>query len=161
MIQDAFLRDIIEHRDDDAPRLIYADWLDDHGERDRAEFIRAQCELARIEEEGDPDRAEELRGRAFALERGGRKGWTGRWLRRALPRSCGTSAWEFRRGFVECVTAEARVFVAHAADLFRLGPVAVVGQAGPVYAYFYQPAPHGLPTYEAERWDNRRPGPSP
>ena len=36
MIQDAFLRDIIEHRDDDAPRLVYADWLEDHGERDRA-----------------------------------------------------------------------------------------------------------------------------
>jgi gamma-glutamylcyclotransferase (GGCT)/AIG2-like uncharacterized protein YtfP len=48
-----------------------------------------------------------------------------------------------------------------APDQFRLGSVAVVGRAGPVYAYFYQPAPHGLPTYEAERWDNRRPGPSP
>jgi gamma-glutamylcyclotransferase (GGCT)/AIG2-like uncharacterized protein YtfP len=48
-----------------------------------------------------------------------------------------------------------------APDLFRLGPVAVVGRAGPVYAYFYQPAPHGLPTYEAERWDNRRSGPAP
>ena len=48
-----------------------------------------------------------------------------------------------------------------APDLFRLGPVAVVGQAGPVYAYFYQPAPDGLPTYGAERWDNRRPGSAP
>ncbi len=46
-------------------------------------------------------------------------------------------------------------------DWFRLGPVAVVGRAGPVYAYFYQPAPDGLPTYAAERWDNDRRGPAP
>jgi gamma-glutamylcyclotransferase (GGCT)/AIG2-like uncharacterized protein YtfP len=48
-----------------------------------------------------------------------------------------------------------------APGLFRLKPVAVVGRAGPVYAYFYQPAPHGLPTYEGERWDNRRAEPAP
>ena len=33
--------------DDDAPRLVYADWLDEHGQPERAEFIRLQCELAR------------------------------------------------------------------------------------------------------------------
>ena len=33
--------------DDDAPRLVYADWLDEHGDPARAEFIRVQCELAR------------------------------------------------------------------------------------------------------------------
>jgi gamma-glutamylcyclotransferase (GGCT)/AIG2-like uncharacterized protein YtfP len=48
-----------------------------------------------------------------------------------------------------------------APELFRLGPVAVAGRAGPVSAYFYQPAPGGLPTYGAERWDNRRSGPAP
>jgi uncharacterized protein (TIGR02996 family) len=32
---------------DDAPRLVYADWLDEHGRPERAEFIRVQCELAR------------------------------------------------------------------------------------------------------------------
>jgi uncharacterized protein (TIGR02996 family) len=41
-----FLQDIIEHPEDDAPRLIYADWLEEHGDSDRAEFIRVQCELA-------------------------------------------------------------------------------------------------------------------
>ena len=35
--------------DDDAPRLIYADWLDEHGQPERAEFIRVQIELARHE----------------------------------------------------------------------------------------------------------------
>jgi uncharacterized protein (TIGR02996 family) len=31
----------------DAPRLVLADWWDDHGQRDRAEFARVQLELAR------------------------------------------------------------------------------------------------------------------
>jgi uncharacterized protein (TIGR02996 family) len=45
----AFLADIRAAPDDDAPRLIYADWLQDHGDPDRAEFIRVQCELARLD----------------------------------------------------------------------------------------------------------------
>jgi uncharacterized protein (TIGR02996 family) len=51
-IEEGFIRDIIEHTDDDTPRLIYADWLDDHGEPERAEFIRVQCELARLKKVG-------------------------------------------------------------------------------------------------------------
>ncbi len=39
----AFLDDIKRHPDDDAPRLILADWLDDHGDAERAEFIRVSC----------------------------------------------------------------------------------------------------------------------
>src|SRR5262249_27296750 len=51
----AFLRVIIEHPDDDAPRLALADWLDADAPREcldpeRAEFIRLQCELARHKE---------------------------------------------------------------------------------------------------------------
>jgi hypothetical protein len=29
-LKDALLADILEHPDDDTPRLVYADWLDDH-----------------------------------------------------------------------------------------------------------------------------------
>src|SRR5262249_58171476 len=62
---DAFLRDIIADPDDDGLRLIYADWLDDHGDPERAEFIRVQCRLAQIEDLDAErleleDRAEEL-----------------------------------------------------------------------------------------------------
>jgi uncharacterized protein (TIGR02996 family) len=38
--REALLRAIIENPADDAPRLVYADWLDEHGDPDRAEFIR-------------------------------------------------------------------------------------------------------------------------
>src|SRR4051812_9175502 len=51
--EDAFLQAIAEAPDDDAPRLIYADWLDDHGEPAFADFIRVQCEIARLCEEND------------------------------------------------------------------------------------------------------------
>jgi uncharacterized protein (TIGR02996 family) len=43
----ALLARILASPEDDAPRLVYADWLDEHGEPARAEFIRVQCELAR------------------------------------------------------------------------------------------------------------------
>jgi uncharacterized protein (TIGR02996 family) len=45
----AFLRGICDSPDDDAPRLVLADWLEEHGQGERAEFVRVQCELARIE----------------------------------------------------------------------------------------------------------------
>src|SRR5436309_2100877 len=59
--EQAFLADIVAHPDDDGPRLIFADWLDEHGQADRAAFIRAQIERLRLKE-GD-DRQEELRRR--------------------------------------------------------------------------------------------------
>jgi uncharacterized protein (TIGR02996 family) len=43
--EDAFLQTIAENPED-GPRLVYADWLDEHGRAERAEFIRLQCELA-------------------------------------------------------------------------------------------------------------------
>lgn len=45
----AFRQAIVEQPGDDAHRLVYADWLDEHGDwadRLRAEFIRTQIELA-------------------------------------------------------------------------------------------------------------------
>lgn len=38
------LDDIIANPADDVPRLIYADWLEDHGQDERAEFIRVQID---------------------------------------------------------------------------------------------------------------------
>lgn len=46
---DAFIAAICAKPDDDLPRLIFADWLDDRGEHERAEFIRVQCELESLE----------------------------------------------------------------------------------------------------------------
>src|SRR5262245_51961496 len=40
---EVFSAAILERPDDDLRRLIYADWLDERGLHDRAEFIRCQC----------------------------------------------------------------------------------------------------------------------
>src|SRR5687767_12335037 len=56
----AFLRAICDRPDDDLPRLIYADWLEEHGQVERAEFIRVQVELADWE---------------YQREKSGKSGW--------------------------------------------------------------------------------------
>ena len=43
---DALYRSVLAAPADDAPRLVYADWLDDHGDPERAEFIRLQVASA-------------------------------------------------------------------------------------------------------------------
>jgi uncharacterized protein (TIGR02996 family) len=92
-IEQEFLHDILENHDDDAPRLIYADWLDDNGRTERADFIRVQCELARI------DRYD--------------RRWLGLWNRQWELRRAHETGWideiglidldepRFRRGFLE------------------------------------------------------------
>ncbi len=42
----AFLAGIAAHPDADLPRLVFADWLDENGQPERAEFIRLEIELA-------------------------------------------------------------------------------------------------------------------
>lgn len=43
----ALLAAVYANPADDAPRLVFADWLDEHGEPERAEFIRVQVEMRR------------------------------------------------------------------------------------------------------------------
>jgi uncharacterized protein (TIGR02996 family) len=44
---DGLLAAVRAEPDDDTARLVLADWLEEHGDSARAEFIRVQCELAR------------------------------------------------------------------------------------------------------------------
>lgn len=44
----ALLAAVVARPEDDAPRLIMADWLEENGDEARAEFIRVQCELAKL-----------------------------------------------------------------------------------------------------------------
>src|SRR5260221_631255 len=74
MVDDAtFLAAILAAPDDDGPRLVYADWLEEHGDTERSEFIRVQIELAHTPvEEG---RAGILRRREAELLRQHRDDW--------------------------------------------------------------------------------------
>jgi uncharacterized protein (TIGR02996 family) len=62
--EDAFLQEIRENPDDDFPRLVYADWLEERGDP-RAEFIRVQCELSQLPD--FDEQRNELATRADAL----------------------------------------------------------------------------------------------
>ena len=66
--REAFLRAIYDAPDDNTPRLVYADWLDEHGDPDRAALIRAQCESDRLPVEGR-DWTDELATREGRLTR--------------------------------------------------------------------------------------------
>lgn len=49
--EDAFIRTILADPGNAAPRLVYADWLDERGDADsacRAEYLRVECELDRL-----------------------------------------------------------------------------------------------------------------
>ena len=94
MSHDPFLRAIAAAPDDDLPRLVYADWLDEHGDPDRAEFIRAQCELARLPD--DDPRRPGLEDREHDLLAEYEPAW--------LAGGGRFREWEFRRGFVDRVT---------------------------------------------------------
>src|SRR4051812_48918640 len=90
----AFLAAIAANPDDDLPRLVFADWLDEHGDADRAAFVRLQCA-------GDPASL----ARAAGLEARHRAAWLGPLARVAF-------RVEFRRGFVEHAVLPAAAFLA-------------------------------------------------
>ncbi|MDW8244817.1 MAG: TIGR02996 domain-containing protein [Thermogemmata sp.] len=120
--------------DDDLPRLVYADWLDERGDP-RGEFIRLQIARARLEKligssvgggclpEGlrrlHPAYYQayvRLRQRENLLLVRHRAEWL-------TPFRGLISGEEFRRGFVESVKIAARTFLEHAARLFALTPL--------------------------------------
>ena len=43
--RDQLWRAVLAAPDDDAPRLAFADWLEDHGDAARADFVRTQIAL--------------------------------------------------------------------------------------------------------------------
>ena len=109
----AFLDRVCAAPDDDGPRLIFADWLDERG-NPRGEFIRIQCALDRLPAD-DPRRPDLTDREAMHLAR-----FHAAWSEPVR----GIAGWaEFRRGFIETVNIEARQFLLHAAALFRLAPI--------------------------------------
>ena len=87
----ALWRAVVDRPHDDAPRLIYADWLEEHGEPDRAEFVRVQCRLAALDEDAPERSPLDRRERQLWLKH--RAAW-----RAPLPRLL--KEFPFERGFV-------------------------------------------------------------
>jgi uncharacterized protein (TIGR02996 family) len=114
---DALLAAVLADPEDDLPRLVYADWLEENGDeagRARAEFIRTQIALA------DAALDENCRPELEALERRLRKRYDRTWLgglREHL------HAWQYRRGFLDHVALDAHRLLQHHEALFAQHPV--------------------------------------
>jgi uncharacterized protein (TIGR02996 family) len=109
----AFLEAIAQEPDNDALRLIFADYLDERDDP-RGEFIRVQIELAGMAHE-DP-LAPSLRRREFELWKANQDRWVGNcksWL----------VDWDCERGLLHSITISAATLIEHADELFRLGPI--------------------------------------
>src|SRR5437773_1472485 len=94
----ALLAAVLAAPEDDAPRLIYADWLDEHGQPERAQFIRLQVERSRLPKY-DPRREVLTRLADRLFDRHGAD-----WVAE-LPRVDGITWAEFDRGFPRAVVA--------------------------------------------------------
>ena len=129
----ALLKAVADSPADDLPRLVAADWLDDRGDPERAEFIRLQCA---VEAEADPKRVREVEWKIRTL-------WNSLdgqlWAVEACPNlvtmefaSPGslhaltvqhTERVLFRRGFPEVVTCPAVDWLMHGAGIVPRQPV--------------------------------------
>src|SRR5437660_386720 len=114
MHHDAFVADVRDHPDDDLRRLVFADWLEDSGDGDRADFVRAQIEQARLDE-GDPRRGA-LAQHAAKIGARRRRDWLGAAADLVVDHA-------FHRGFLEEAWVSASNFLTHAAALFATCPL--------------------------------------
>jgi uncharacterized protein (TIGR02996 family) len=148
--RDALYRAICLHPDEDTPRLAFADAVEEDGEAESAEFIRSQVEFARLEEDGSDSQAvyEFLRekdketlaavdwprvdpglARRAELDRRIGKLWRqhGQAWARGLPRQCGVTWGEFRRGLVAAARLlSGRTLARSAARVMRSAPPVVM-----------------------------------
>jgi uncharacterized protein (TIGR02996 family) len=113
---EAFLQAIVANPDDDMPRLVYADWLEERGDP-RGEFIRLQWTVAQLP--AGPERRE-LEARARYLLGRHEREWLGP-IRAMGIRGEATEL--FRGGLVESVTISTPDLLKHADELFRLAPI--------------------------------------
>jgi uncharacterized protein (TIGR02996 family) len=122
--KESLLAQIVAEPGEDAPRLVFADWCEDNGDPERAEYIRAQVRLEAMPE-WDPDRFDlEERSLDLLAEH------KGEWLSH-LPKWARQQRLGWRRGFAaeaDLTQADALAHGDRLADLVPLESVRIVGQ---------------------------------
>ncbi len=129
-IDEVFLQAIFENPDDETPRLIYADWLEERGDP-RGQFIQVECALEKLGPD-DPLRRElEVQREALAFEH--EEEWFGPLVRLISVGPDGGGWVRSRRGFPHLLCVFAETFLRHAEEIFRLAPVRELAllRAGP------------------------------
>jgi uncharacterized protein (TIGR02996 family) len=125
--QQALLQAILDEPEADAPRLVYADWLEEHGDllpqggaaaTAYAGFIRKQIELAKVPEY-DP-----LWVRTWFEDRDAISGRGFEAFCPPLPEGVRPGSWCFHRGFLERIEVQSLdTFLTHAQALFAAAPL--------------------------------------
>jgi uncharacterized protein (TIGR02996 family) len=118
--RDALLHAIAARPEEDTPRLMYADWLEENGEPERADFVRTQVLIAQ------PGRTNEEQFHLVRKNVAYMQDWTRQW-KEQLPRVPGIEWGDFNRGLIEEVQADdERPVVTHAAEIFAVPGVHVL-----------------------------------
>lgn len=127
--REALLSAVIATPKDDLPRLVFADWLEENGEAERAEFIRVQCQISEGKEgrvittQKEHSRINGLYARSAQL----------RYLPNGNTRTDWTSgidvtgAGHWKRGFIHNLTAPLSWLIEHGPVICREHPVESVG----------------------------------
>ena len=126
----ALLDAVIDEPAADGPRLVYADWLQHHGDVVRGELIAVQCALARLDNIAEHNR---LKARDFELvERHGNT-WCAEVGIGDVRNNWHPSVWaaDFQRGFIELVEMPTGAFASVVPQLFALEPVRELRLIGP------------------------------
>lgn len=143
----ALLAAIVAHADEDTPRLVYADWLDENDEAKRAAYIRARVERFRAEQADTATNAVsaylentreykneaslgriawpgEIGAELAARKGGGKRPFKLTAKREGVPQIKGVGFWENSRGFFDSLLVEdVAAFLKHADAIFRAAPI--------------------------------------
>jgi uncharacterized protein (TIGR02996 family) len=105
---------VIAQPNEDAPRLIYADWLEEHGQPARAEFIRVQIACAQLP--ADHPQVGELEHRSQLLLERHQDEW-------AEPVRAWATGFKFQRGFIGKIIIEAKRFLDLTPEMLAQAPI--------------------------------------
>jgi uncharacterized protein (TIGR02996 family) len=126
--ESAFLAAILADADNDTPRLVYADWLEERGDP-RGEFIRVQCEFeAASQNDSWPEGPAGMNRYNALRERESRllTFHAAEWAAPLRPLMGAGFRPRFRRGFVDWLELPLREFLAKGDEINRLTPLAGV-----------------------------------
>ncbi len=122
---DALLAAVCAAPDDDLPRLVYADWCDENGDPDRAEFIRTQIAIANG---AKGKKLAELQKREAELLGLYSDAWTV--LLKKFTDDFFADPFRFRRGFVEDISTNDDLLEEHGDELFETAPIRTLRMGG-------------------------------
>ena len=118
--KEALLRAVAATPDDETPRLVFADWLQENGDEEWARLIRLDCEIARTPKS-------DRRWWQLLFARGGMWRVVNR-TKPSLPAGLRWARGKGPRGFPDILEISSMdAFLEHAEDVFTLSPVRELG----------------------------------